>query len=120
MTVFQRVEETGGVAHVLGVGEALRPCDGVEHVARPAEVVEVEIAVAEMFDCSVASAHGDFLARGGDAFFHEVGRDSDAVLFDARAIGEEHFARARVVDDDARLVHDAERGVVNGFDGLGI
>jgi hypothetical protein len=50
VTVFQRVEQARGVADILQGGEMFLPGVGFDDVARAAQVVEVEIAVAEGFD----------------------------------------------------------------------
>ena len=119
MTVFQRVEQARRVADILHGCEALSPADGINHVARAAEVVEIQIAVAQGLDRAAAPAHGDAFARVRDTLFHEFRREQDTLLLDARAMRGEQVTRASVLDGNPRLAQDAERGVVEGVDLVG-
>ena len=137
VTIFQCVEQARGVADILNICESFSAANRIQHIARAAEVMEVEIPVAETFDRPAAPAHRDFLACVGDTFFHQFRWKQDAILFDtctpwrrppgqvcarrkcARTVRGEQVARAGMVDDNSCLVQDAERGVVNGFDGGG-
>jgi hypothetical protein len=82
-------------------GEAVLARGRVVDIARAAQVVEVERAVAQSLDRPVAPAHADLRRALGKAIFDQFGRQADALVLDGRACVGQHLARAGVGQDHA-------------------
>ncbi len=116
VAVGQGIQQAGGVAHILQDGKTMLARSGVVDVARAAQVVEVERAIAQGFDRPTASAHGDLRRAFGEAILDQFGWQADTIILDSRACIGQHLARAGVSQNHADFGQNARGGVVHGFD----
>ncbi len=115
MTVRQGIERADRIHRVLLGGDMTRICPRIVNVAGAAEIMEIQIAAAQLIDLTITPANAGTFVRFGDAVHDEIRREADPVAVHRTACLEQNFQAGLMSPDHSYFMEHLKCGFMHGL-----